>query len=282
MPIKVMKSPASTIRSGIKIAVPLNWYRKYPKIYKEDEPYVKGYYRKTIDLAAAELRHKAVLLRFGTVGYEATLWVNGEKAGSHHGDFVPWEIDITRFLKPGKNLLALQVFSDFGPARSKIRLGARTYGSQWSVSNIKGGIWQDVDLVFTTPVRIERLLVTPHLAGDTVELDYRIENPADRPIDVEIGAAVSTALKTGPNKLNAAAAPETLRLRPGRNAGQHLRQAEGPGQMGARQPVPLLCDPLSAAGRQTAHGPFGAVRLPRLHDPERQIPSERQAHLPFR
>lgn len=202
-----------------KIAVPLNWYRKYPKIYKEDEPYVKGYYRKTIDLAAAELRHKAVLLRFGTVGYEATLWVNGEKAGSHHGDFVPWEIDITRFLKPGKNLLALQVFSDFGPARSKIRLGARTYGSQWSVSNIKGGIWQDVDLVFTTPVRIERLLVTPHLAGDTVELDYRIENPADRPIDVEIGAAVSTALKTGPNKLNAAAAPETLRLRPGRNAG---------------------------------------------------------------
>lgn len=202
-----------------KIAVPLNWYRKYPKIYKEDEPYVKGWYRKTIDLTAAELRNKAVLLRFGTVGYEATLWVNGEKAGSHHGDFVPWEIDITRFLKPGKNLLALQVFSDFGPARSKIRLGARTYGSQWSVSNIKGGIWQDVDLVFTTPVRIERLLVTPHLAGDTVELDYRIENPADRPVDVAIGAAVTTALKTGPNKLNAAAAPETLRLRPGRNAG---------------------------------------------------------------
>ena len=155
-----------------KIAVPLNWYRKYPKIYKEDEPYVKGWYRKTIDLTAAELRNKAVLLRFGTVGYEATLWVNGEKAGSHHGDFVPWEIDITRFLKPGKNLLALQVFSDFGPARSKIRLGARTYGSQWSVSNIKGGIWQDVDLVFTTPVRIERLLVPPHLAGDTVEFDY--------------------------------------------------------------------------------------------------------------
>ena len=147
------------------------------------------------------------------------MFLNGKEIGSHHGDFTPFEIDATDAAKPGRNVLALRVFSDFGPSFGRREKAVHAYGAQWWIGNIKGGIWQDVDLVFTTPVRIERLLVTPHLAGDTVELDYRIENPADRPVDVEIGAAVTTALKTGPNKLNAAAAPETLRLRPGRNAG---------------------------------------------------------------
>ena len=204
-----------------KIEVPLNWYKKYDytKYYDKNRPYVKGYYRHEIEIPAADIENHSVLLHFGVIGYEATLWVNGQEVGSHHGDFVPWTVDIIRFVKPGKNLLALKVLSDFGPAFSNIKLGTHSYGSQWSVPNIKGGLWQDVELRIEAPVRVEQMLVTPQLADNSVRLDYRIVNNTGKAIRCQLGAAVTGALKTSANQLNAATEAKPIELAPGVNSG---------------------------------------------------------------
>jgi len=55
---------------------------------------------------------KRIKLRFDAVYSDATVWVNGRKAGTHMGGFTPFELDVTEFLKQGNNTLALSVRND--------------------------------------------------------------------------------------------------------------------------------------------------------------------------
>ena len=110
-------------------------------------------------------------------------------------------------MKPGKNLLALKVLSDFGPTRGDIKLGTHTYGSQWSPPNIKGGIWQDVELRIENPIRIEQMLITPQLAENQVRIDFTIVNDTGKKVVYCLDAAVTDAMKTDANRLNATSEP---------------------------------------------------------------------------
>ena len=44
-----------------------------------------------------------VLLHFGAVDFECSIWINGGLAGSHSGGFDAFSFDITAFLKDGAN-----------------------------------------------------------------------------------------------------------------------------------------------------------------------------------
>ncbi|KAJ5740475.1 hypothetical protein N7493_000347 [Penicillium malachiteum] len=45
---------------------------------------------------------QSILLNFGAVDYEATVFVNGKKAGFHRGGYFRFSLDVTRFLKAGQ------------------------------------------------------------------------------------------------------------------------------------------------------------------------------------
>ena len=45
---------------------------------------------------------QSILLNFGAVDYEATVFVNGKKAGFHRGGYFRFTLDVTSFLKPGQ------------------------------------------------------------------------------------------------------------------------------------------------------------------------------------
>jgi len=40
-----------------------------------------------------------LLLHFGAVDYEASVWVNGTRAAEHIGGYTPFSIDVTRLLR---------------------------------------------------------------------------------------------------------------------------------------------------------------------------------------
>lgn len=46
-----------------------------------------------------------VLLNFGAVDYEATVFVNGKKAGFHRGGYFAFTVDVTQYFKHGDNEL---------------------------------------------------------------------------------------------------------------------------------------------------------------------------------
>jgi len=68
-----------------------------------------GWYQRSFKLAAADLKGRAIVLRFGAVDYNADVWVNGKKAGKHEGGYLPFELDVTRLVPPGNQVIPVPV-----------------------------------------------------------------------------------------------------------------------------------------------------------------------------
>lgn len=242
------------------LAVPLDWYRKYPKVRKVnaqgtcEKPYVKGWYRKRITIPAKRLANGGrVLLDFGVAGYDAKLFVNGQPVGKHHGDFTPWHIDITDYLKVGDNQLAIRIFSDFGPRFSPSSVSRWTdkqtvetqtlakathvYGSQWSISNIKGGLWQDVQLRFTRPIYFEHILIDPLLDSSSLNVRYQIFNADRKSKKINCTPVVISAMKNASRQNIASSKDITLDLKPGQNNGHFTVKLDRPQFWSPDQPL---------------------------------------------
>lgn len=83
--------------------------------YKSNPPYAPvknnhvGSYRKIVELPAS-WDGRQVIAHFGSVTSNMYLWVNGKFVGYSEDSKLECDFDVTRYLKPGKNLFAFQVF----------------------------------------------------------------------------------------------------------------------------------------------------------------------------
>lgn len=77
-----------------------------PKIYR-DNPV--GSYFRDFDVPA-EWKGQSVIIHFGGVSSAFYIWVNGKEVGYSQGSRLAAEFDITDYLRPGKNRVAVQVF----------------------------------------------------------------------------------------------------------------------------------------------------------------------------
>ena len=68
-----------------------------------------GSYRAKFDIPA-NWGEREIFIHFGAVKSAMFIWINGQKVGYSQGSKTPAEFNITNFVKPGKNLLAVQVF----------------------------------------------------------------------------------------------------------------------------------------------------------------------------
>lgn len=72
-------------------------------------PNPTGSYRRTFTVPA-NWQDREVFIHFAGVSSAFYLWVNGKKVGYSQGSRVPAEFNITDFLKPGDNVLAVEVY----------------------------------------------------------------------------------------------------------------------------------------------------------------------------
>lgn len=72
-----------------------------------------GFYRRTFTLPQS-FEGRQIFLRFGAAKSALYVYVNGHFAGFSKGSMTPAEFDVTRFVRPGSNVVAAQVvrFSD--------------------------------------------------------------------------------------------------------------------------------------------------------------------------
>ncbi|MDO3381232.1 glycoside hydrolase family 2 TIM barrel-domain containing protein [Gilvimarinus algae] len=106
------------------IPVPGNWelngfgkprYTNAGYVFPANEPRVPyrdnatGFYRRSFTVPDA-WRDRQVVIHFGGVSSAFYLWVNGKKVGYSEDSKLPAEFDISAFVQPGKNLLAVQVY----------------------------------------------------------------------------------------------------------------------------------------------------------------------------
>jgi beta-glucuronidase len=121
-----------------------------------------GWYRKDFELPdrAARLRW---VVRFESVNYRATVWLNGRQIGTNTGAYLPFELDLSGLARRGTNRLVVRVDSrrlrsDF-PPYGQTSTGVPS-GGWWNY----GGIIREVYLRRVDTVDFERVLVRPALA----------------------------------------------------------------------------------------------------------------------
>ena len=78
-----------------------------PTIQEEYNPV--GSYRMEFE-TPANWNGKEIILHFGAVSSAMYVWINGQEVGYSEDSKTPAEFNITKYLKSGKNLLAVQVF----------------------------------------------------------------------------------------------------------------------------------------------------------------------------
>ena len=82
--------------------------------FENNPPYIgetnnyTGSYRKTFDLPA-DWKGQEVYFHVGSATSNLSVWVNGKYVGYSEDSKVAAEFNITKFLKPGKNLIAMQI-----------------------------------------------------------------------------------------------------------------------------------------------------------------------------
>lgn len=97
-------------------------------------------YIKKFNVEAAFLNDKAIL-HFGAVDQIATVYFNGNEIGCNHGGYLPFEFDVSKYIKCGENVIVVDVVDKldvnypYGKQRKK-------RGGMWYTSI--SGIWQSV------------------------------------------------------------------------------------------------------------------------------------------
>jgi len=79
----------------------------FPYIDHEHNPV--GSYKRTITIPS-DWDDKTVLINFGGVLNAYYLYVNGKEVGYNQGSYTTSEFDITKYLKKGKNIIAVKVY----------------------------------------------------------------------------------------------------------------------------------------------------------------------------
>jgi beta-glucuronidase len=145
------------------------------------------WYERTFDLPWG-WDSRRVLLRFGSVNYHATVWLNGEKLGEHEGGHLPFVLDATPALRAEKNRLVVraegELRADRVPPGNVPQDPADGFANQQYPNGAFDffpyvGIQRPV-LLFTLPDDpIVDATVTTELSGSTARLRVAIEAHRD-------------------------------------------------------------------------------------------------------
>ncbi|MDC7684550.1 glycoside hydrolase family 2 TIM barrel-domain containing protein [Asticcacaulis sp. BYS171W] len=100
-------------QGGGKFGLPEFYNIKYP--FPMNEPFIPhdmievGSYKRDFDVPA-DWDGRDVFLHIGAAGAAYYIWVNGEKVGYSEDSKLPSEFDLTKFVKAGKNSIAIEIY----------------------------------------------------------------------------------------------------------------------------------------------------------------------------
>ncbi|KAI2686186.1 CAZyme family GH2 [Penicillium roqueforti] len=119
---------------------------------------VMWYERRIIDIRTANEKQKGnrLLLRFGAVDYECSVWVDGVLVGGHRGGHVPFDIDISDVIADGATEARLTLRARDSPYDMTQPRGKQFWGPvpESIFYTPTGGIWQSVWLESVPAMRL--------------------------------------------------------------------------------------------------------------------------------
>jgi exo-1,4-beta-D-glucosaminidase len=165
------------------------------------------WFRKEFDLPA-DRGLACARIGFDGINYRADIWLNGRRIASKdevYGSFRTFDLDISKDAKPGRNVLAVEIFP---PQTGDFTIGFVDWNPKPPDQNM--GLWRPVTLRLSGPVSIEQPFVTSKVDLETLaEADLTISadawNHMDQPVSgilqAELeGAVFSQEVSLGPNE----------------------------------------------------------------------------------
>jgi beta-mannosidase len=154
----------------LSMKVPSNWY-----LSGVDHAGAAVYRREFV--VPHDREDQRVFLNFSGVDYEATVWINGVFVGQHAGYFSEFSFDVTERIRFGEKAVVLVLVNSpkedtasWSQWKHLIK-GVLSHhdtrpGGAWSAQGQDantGGIWGSVKLLFSGPLRISSLEITPQI-----------------------------------------------------------------------------------------------------------------------
>ena len=155
------QSPASFEKVDQQILVPYCPESYLSGVQKKQE--INLWYRRTFKVPDSWMG-KDVLLNFGAVDHDATVFINGVKAGSHSGGYDTFGFNITPYLIKGQNTI---VVAAYDPNDGKAPSGKNGPRGDYTFSS---GIWQTVWLEPVAHTHIQSIKLLPDVDGKRLKI----------------------------------------------------------------------------------------------------------------
>lgn len=174
--------------SDYEINVPGDWNTQMEKLF-----YYEGtvWYKRSFDYSKKE--NQTAYLHFGAVNYEAIVYLNGEKLGSHIGGYTSFQFDVTDKLKEKDNFLVVKVDN------KRKREAIPTINTDWWNY---GGITRSVNIIEVPQSHIYDYLVqleknNPKVIEGWVAVENAKENEEVTVEIPELKKSINIKLKNG-------------------------------------------------------------------------------------
>ncbi len=158
-----------------KILVPYPIESALSGVKRKLLPNQKLWYHRTF-IIPESWKAKKILLHFGAVDWETTIWINEKLIGTHKGGYTPFYFEISEYLKKGKkNELILSVWDPTD--RGHQEHGKQSLNPKIILYTAVSGIWQTVWLEPVSDTYIKSLKMVPNIDNESLNLKVNIFGP---------------------------------------------------------------------------------------------------------
>ncbi|UXM91803.1 glycoside hydrolase family 2 protein [Paenarthrobacter sp. JL.01a] len=164
------------------------------------------WYRRTVTIPQDWAGLK-VLLHFGAVDHDATVWVNGVEVALHRGGFTPFTADLSDVAEPGTDAVVVVRARDSRHDMQARGKQATWYNNTHCQYTRTTGIWQTVWMEAVPEIHIKRLRITPNFADSSLTVEVPLSRNRG-------GDTVTATLRTSTDTVAHAEARADLDLAP--------------------------------------------------------------------
>ncbi len=157
-----------------KILVPYPLESALSGVKKKLDPKEKLWYHRTFTIPEI-WNQKKILLHFGAVDWETTIWINKKLVGVHKGGYTPFYFEISDFLNDSKeNELILSVWDPTDKGHQE--QGKQSLNPKLILYTAVSGIWQTVWLEPVSNTFINSLQMVPNIDAENINLVMNVND----------------------------------------------------------------------------------------------------------
>ncbi len=153
-----------------------------------------AWYKKTVELTELPAGNTMKLV-FDAVAHLAWVYVNGTLVCEHIGGTTPFEVDVTKHVRPGKNEILVGAGDQRSLARNRNWLREAVFFPTGAQYPYHVGIWQDVRLVVRPDASIDDVFVMPSVRNMKLDVQTTLKHEGKQPFKGTIKAVVTDAGK---------------------------------------------------------------------------------------